>query len=372
MKTRVLILILAFIFRCVLGWLTTLGFKDGEKIRVTGDINNIYHKDSKCVIKISRFLILSENICAFSDHSRVRVIGNIDRQVIDSFNGNLWLSDAKIDVLEEVEDAERAKTVKYSWLENFRSYLVSRFKNFVPEPEAGLVSGVVLGYKKDIGQDFYEEMIKSGTIHIAVASGYNILLVGGSVLSVSFYFLRRKWATVVAISVMVFYATLSGGEAPVMRALWMAGLLFLGKVIGRSSQTAWILILTVWVMLIIDPTMVGSVSFQLSVMASVGLMMVEPRLTKYMQIKAGSGFSNFLGGLGITTTLSTMLTTMPVLWWHFDRVSLIGILSNTLILPLIPIMMIFGAGMLLLPSMFFLPVYALAHWVVLVIRFFGS
>ncbi len=372
MKIRVLILTLSLIVRCVLGWLTTLDFNPGEKIRLTGNINNIYHKDSKCVIKIARFLVLTENICAFEVDGRIRVIGTIDTQVIDSLNGNLWLRDAKIDVVKQNELTTVAKTGNSSWLDYFRSYLVSRFKSFMPEPEAGLVAGVVLGYKKDIGQDFYQEMIKSGTIHIAVASGYNILLVGGSVLSICFYFLKRKWATLVAILVMIFYAVLSGGEAPVVRALWMAGLLFIGKVIGRSTQTTWILALTVWVMLIVDLSMITSVSFQLSVMASVGLMMVEPRLSKYLQIKAGSGLSNFLSGLGITTTLSTMLTTMPVLWWHFDRVSLIGILSNTLILPLIPILMVGGVVMLLIPWLVVWPVYAIAHWIVLVIKFFGS
>jgi predicted membrane metal-binding protein len=58
-----------------------------------------------------------------------------------------------------------------------------------------LVAGILLGYKKDIGHIFYEQMINSGTVHIAVASGYNIMLVGGTILSVCFWIMNRKKAT---------------------------------------------------------------------------------------------------------------------------------------------------------------------------------
>lgn len=372
MKFRLLVLVLGLSFRCILGWFYTLNFTLGEKVKVTGYIYNIYHRDSKCVIKIANFLFTNEKICALKVNQKISVIGTLDREVIDSFNGNLWLRDAEIDLPSEIDNVKISRNSKTELLDYFRSNLVARFKNYVPEPEASLVSGVVLGYKNDIGQDFYDQMIKSGTVHIAVASGYNILLVGGSAMAIAFYLFKRKWATMIAIASMMFYALLAGGEPPVTRALWMAGMLFIGKVIGRGSQTAWILVLTVWVMLMVDPVLVSSVSFQLSVMASVGLMMLEPHLSRYLQKIGGTSLSGFLSGVGVTTTLSTMITTMPVLWWHFDRVSFIGILSNTLILPLVPALMILGAMMLVVPWFMAWPVYAVAHWIVLMIKFFGS
>ena len=250
--------------------------------------------------------------------------------------------------------------------------LVSRYKKFLPEPEAGLVAGVVLGYKKDIGQDFYDQMIRSGAVHIAVASGYNILLVGGLVLSVCFWFWRRSKAVIAALMAMIFYALLAGGEAPVVRAVWMAGFMYLGQVMGRGSLSYWSLMLTAWVMLMIEPALIASASFQLSVAASFGLMVIEPWMSRRAEKVVGEKLIGFLGSSGVMTTLSTMMVTLPIIWWHFGRMSLIGIVSNILILPMVPPLMILGAGMLVAPVVFSVPVYALAHWIVLVINFFGS
>ena len=170
---------------------------------------------------------------------------------------------------------------------------------------------------------------------------------------------------------MVFYALLAGGDPPVVRAVYMAGLMYLGQSLGRGTKSGWVLTLTAWVMLMIDPVLLSSASFQLSVAASYGLMVVEPWLSKKLVAVVGDGLINFAGSIGLTTTVSTMLLTMPIIWWHFGRMSLVSIVSNILILPFVPPMMMFGAGMLLFPGIFSLPVYALSHWIVLMIRFFG-
>lgn len=371
MRKRVLILLFLFIFRCVLGWVSTTGFSSGRKIRVSGHPDNMYQDITKCIIRIDRFMFSSEEICAKYQDTKIRVTGTVDMRLIDSLVGNLWLTSAEIEIMERSQELENSRTQDGGYLNNFREGLVSVYKKSVPEPEAGLVSGVVLGYKKDIGQELYQQMIKSGSIHIAVASGYNILLVGGAVLSLSFWFVSRSMAIWVAIVAMILYALLAGGDPPVVRAVWMAGLMFLGQVLGRGSRSGWLLTFTAWVMLMIDPTLLSSASFQLSVAASFGLMVVEPWLSKRLAGIAGSGLIDLAGSLGVMTTVSTMLPTLPIIWWHFGRMSLIGIVSNILILPFVPPLMILGVGMLLFPGILSFPVYALAHWMVLMIRFFG-
>jgi ComEC/Rec2-related protein len=372
MKNRLPVLVFLLIFRCILGWATTLDFSPGREIRVTGYPDNMYQDISKCIIKIDRFLFLSEEICAKYQDTEIRATGTLDKPLIDSFVGNLWLTSAEIEIMESNQELKETRTQDRDCLNNFRESLVSVYKKYVPEPEAGLVSGVVLGYKKDIGQELYQQMIKSGSIHIAVASGYNILLVGGVVLSLSFWIAHRSIAVWIALATMILYALLAGGDPPVVRAVWMAGLMYLGQVLGRRTRFGWVLAFTAWIMLMIDPTLLVSVSFQLSVGASFGLMVVEPWMSKKLASVAGGGLINFVGSMGVMTTASTMLMTMPVIWWHFGRMSLIGMVSNILILPFVPPLMIFGAGMLLFPGLFSFPVYALSHWIVLMIRFFGS
>jgi len=372
MRQRVLILGLSLILRCVLGWATTLRQEINKPVLITGNVDKIYQSGSECILSVGKILIGSGKICAAKPGDKVRVFGSFERRVIDSFEGRLWLVSKQIERLERTQEIENSRTQDGSWVNNFRERLVLIYKKFVPEPEAGLVAGVVLGYKKDIGQEFYEQMVRSGSIHIAVASGYNILLVGGAVLAFGFWWLRRAQTVWVAFLAMIFYAVLAGGEPPVVRAVWMAGLMYLGQVLGRGSVSSWVWLLTAWAMLMIAPTLIASASFQLSVAASFGLMVIEPEWSRRMEVAWGDSWTGLARSTGVMSTLSTMIVTMPIIWWHFARMSLFGIVSNILILPLVPPLMILGVGTLVLPRFLAWPTYALAHWMVLVINFFGS
>ena len=372
MRKRFFGLVCLLILRCILGWASTCSYPLNQRIKVTGNIVNLYHKDSDCIIVLGNFLINSGNICAAKVGERIEVFGSLERQVIDSFSGRLWLVSKQIDRLDKGLKNENLKTQNRSWVNYFREDLVSVYRKFMPEPEAGLVAGIVLGYKNDIGQNFYQQMIRSGTVHIAVASGYNILLVGGVILSTSFWFMKRSKAIWLALLGMIFYAALAGGEPPVIRAVWMAGLLYLGQALGRNILSWWVLCLTAWVMLMIEPALIASVSFQLSIAASFGLLVVEPKMRKMLDKTGFGAVGELAGKIGLSTTVATMFVTLPIIWWHFGRMSLIAIFSNSLILPLVPLLMILGVGMIVSPVIFSWPTYAVAHWLVLIIQFFGS
>ena len=371
MKWRVIFLILILIFRFSLGWMDSGKYGQHAKIKVTGNIDNIYQKDTECIIVVGRFWINYRNECSFSRSVRVQVIGKVNSGVIDRFLGRLWLDSAEIDESDVVVNKRVSSSVFLGLLESVREKIVGIYRRFLPEPESGLVAGIVLGYKKDIGQEMYELMVKSGTIHIAVASGYNIMLVGGTVLSVCFWLMKRKWASMVAIVAMMGYAMEAGGEPPVVRAVVMGGMVFLSALVGRKVLSWWILLVTGWVMILIEPWLLINVSFQLSMAASVGLMIVEPWVSKRLS-RHHEKLVDVLGGLGILTSFSTMAITAPIIWWNFGRLSMIGVVSNVMVLPLVPILMIFGAGMQILPGIFSYPTYVIAHWMVEVIRFFGG
>ena len=371
MKGRCIFLGVVLILRFALGWAEVSKYQPYSRIRVTGNIDNIYQNNAKCIIQIGRFWIDYRKDCSFSQSAKIEVVGNVKRGLIDDILGRLWLDSAELVVLKVNGSVWSAGKHNLGWLEAFREKIVAKYITNLAEPESGLVAGIVLGYKNDIGQAMYDLMVKSGTIHIAVASGYNIMLVGGTVLAICFWLMKRKWATVVAILAMSGYVLEAGGEPPVVRAVIMATVAFAALVIGRKTITWWILLVTGWVMVLIEPLMLVNVSFLLSMAASVGLMIVEPKISQFVA-RSHEKLAELLSGSGLTTSVSTMMTTMPIIWYSFGRMSLIGILSNTLILPLVPILMIFGAGMQVLPGVFSWPTYVIAHWMVEVIRFFGS
>lgn len=372
MKRRFLILVLLFLFRCILGYLEVNKFKTNDELSITGNINNIYQTDTICIIEVGKFILQTKNICAVRRGDRIKASGKVDKRVIDGIWGRISLPDATIYKLDVLANSNNGCGTFCDLINNFRENLLNVLRRNMPEPESGLVAGIVLGYKNDIGRNFYQEMVNSGTVHIAVASGYNVMMVGGMALALLFWIFKRRTATIAAIWVMILYTVLAGGEPPVIRAVWMAGLIYIARAVGRAGSSEWILSLAIWAMLIYDPYIVTSVSFQLSVAASVGMIVVEPWVKKKVEAKAGEVAVNFLAGMGFITSISTLVATAPIIGWHFGRVTWIGIVSNILILPLVPLLMTLAGVMLVLGRVMAVPVYALAHFMVLVIHFFGG
>ena len=370
MRSHWIFIFSILIFRFSLGLVSLANFHEYDHIRVTGNINNIYQNDSECIMVVGRFWIDSRSPCTYHLGTKIQVVGRVRGGVIDRLLGRLWLTSAELLVMDNMTKVNSTLLDFNGVFSRIAEYSANKYRRFVPEPESSLIAGIVLGYKKDIGQKLYGQMVKSGTIHIAVASGYNIMLVGGTVLSVCFWLMKRKPASIVAILVMMFYAIEAGGEPPVVRAVIMASAVFLAAVMGRKAVSWWILIVTGWLMVLIEPLLLVNVSFQLSMAASVGLMAIEPAISNYLS-KRAEKLSEILSGSGLLTSISTMIITAPIIWWHFGRMSWIGILSNILILPLVPILMIVGAGMQVLPQVFSWPTYVIAHWMVAVIGFFG-
>lgn len=371
MKWRILFIFVILVLRFFLGYVDSAKYRQTEVIKVTGNIDNIYQYNTECIIVLGRFWIDNRGVCSFSRNTSISVVGTVNSNVIDRFLGRLWLDRAELAVSVKPVIMASTQTVFSTFMDSVREKSVSIYRQFLPEPESGLVAGIVLGYKNDIGQEMYNLMVNSSTIHIAVASGYNIMLVGGTVLSVCFWFMKRKWASVVAILAMIFYAVEAGGEPPVTRAVIMGAVVFVAAIVGRRTISWWILLVTAWIMILIEPLLIFNVSFQLTMAASVGLMVVEPALTKVLS-RSHEKLVEILGGIGIMTSLSTMFVTTPIIWWNFGRMSWIGIVSNILILPLVPMLMITGSLMQVLPWVFSWPTYAIAHWMVEMIRFFGS
>lgn len=259
-----------------------------------------------------------------------------------------------------------------------RSKMVTLVRRNLPEPEAGLVLGVVMGFKSSLDKRFYANLVNSGTVHMVVASGYNVMLVASLALGIFLFAVSRRLAVMLSILVMGFYALLAGGEVSVIRASLMGSLAMLALTFGRVSRPWWILLVTVWLMLMIEPALVESISFQLSVAATFGVVVLAPLLSAWLS-KSGAALASLVARLDLTATLCAIFMTAPLIFFHFGRGSLISPLSNSLILPLVPILMALGGIMLTFGSL--LPVlggilawstYALAHTIVVLVNFFGG
>jgi competence protein ComEC len=200
-----------------------------------------------------------------------------------------------------------------------------------------------------LGDELETAFRRSGIIHIVVLSGYNIMIVVTFVLYVLGWFLPVKARLVAGIISIGVFALVVGLGASVVRASIMAGLGLLALVLGRRYAILRALFVAGAGMLVINPfLLVYDVGFQLSFMATLGLILVAPQFeTLLARAPTHIGIKDFF-----IATVATQIAVLPLLLYHIGEFSLVALIVNMLVLPVVPAAMLatFLAGLVALIS----------------------
>ncbi|MCB9812309.1 ComEC/Rec2 family competence protein [Candidatus Nomurabacteria bacterium] len=257
-----------------------------------------------------------------------------------------------------------------------KQHFLTSLKNLIPEPAAGLGAGILLGVQSALGTDIEEDFRRTGIIHIVVLSGYNVMLVVAFILFCFSFFLRLRWRIVAALVAITAFAFIVGLSATVVRATLMAALVLLAQYFGRQYDVLRALMFAGVLMLLINPyLLIYDIGFQLSFMATLGLVLVLPQFESTVaQGKTRIGVREFF-----LSTLATQIAVLPLLMYHIGQVSLIALIVNVLVLPVVPIAMLltFLAGVigLVLPSLGAVVAYVATlslQYILLVAKWFAA
>ncbi|MCA9360988.1 ComEC/Rec2 family competence protein [Candidatus Kaiserbacteria bacterium] len=211
-----------------------------------------------------------------------------------------------------------------------------RLEEVIIEPEVGLAEGLLLGVKQGLGDNLEMAFRKTGIIHIVVLSGYNVMLVVTFVLYVFAYFLPFRARLIAGVIAIALFALLVGLSSTVVRASVMASLLLMARSIGKSYQVLRGLVVAGIIMLIINPYLLAfDIGFQLSFIATLGLILVAPYVeSKFKAVPTSFGIREFL-----TATISTQIFVLPILLYQIGEFSVVAVLVNVLVLPMVPVAM---------------------------------
>lgn len=248
---------------------------------------------------------------------------------------------------------------------DIRESLDQRINKMLPSPQAELLSGIILGNKKDLPASLKLALRDTSTLHMVVVSGQNLTLLAALLMSLS-GLIRRKWAIFISLIGIIFYTLLTGAQIPVLRAAIMAILSFTAQIFGRQKDAVWILMLTAAVLLLVNPRWISDLSFQLSFLATLGVLVVAPVLESKLNF-----FPNFIKQ-DITITVGAQVMVIPVIAQYFHQISIVGVLSNLLVGWTIPIIMVLGTLMILLGSLFAFFTNIFLTYFTYVVYFFAS
>jgi competence protein ComEC len=241
----------------------------------------------------------------------------------------------------------------------------------VPEPEASLLQGIILGVRASIPRALYDLFNATGTSHILVISGANLTIIAALFSRAFGRLLGRRWAYWFTLGGVGLYVLLVGAEPAVARAALMAGLYLTALYLGRQATAYVSLCASGLLLTVINPFLLWDVGFQLSFAATLGLILFSPALDQFFERRLVRVLSKerakktvrYLDDL-LVVTLAAQILTLPLILYHFGQLSLVAPLANPLILPAQPVIIVVGGLATLVGLVPFLqPLAQLMFWV---------
>lgn len=211
----------------------------------------------------------------------------------------------------------------------------------LPEPHAGLASGILVGGKQGLGERLLDAFTNAGLIHIVVLSGYNVMIVAIAIMR-ALSFLPKRAATVVAALSIGLFVIGAGAGAASVRAGLMAGIGLFARSGAHAYTAVRALAFVVLLMLIYNPLLLAyDIGFQFSVAATLGLILWTPHVLERVRRIPSSLVREIAA-----STIAAQLGVLPLLLYHTGNLSLVAIPANLLALPAVPIAMLlsFVAG----------------------------
>jgi competence protein ComEC len=230
-------------------------------------------------------------------------------------------------------------------LETIRRASADGLARVLPEPEAGLAAGILVGLRDRVDRELAAAFTTAGVSHVVAISGWNIAIVG-ALVAASMRRASRRRRSLVTIVAIVGYTAFAGASASVLRAAVMAGVVLLARESGRAGTAAAALGWAVTILLLADPGLVLDPGFQLSALATAGLIAWATPLTRRLE-RAGRGRLPGWVAEGLGVSLAAQAATLPIVLAAFGRLALVAPVVDLAVVPLVPPAMAAGAVALL-------------------------
>jgi len=234
-----------------------------------------------------------------------------------------------------------------SLIKNYRLFLEEKIKTSLPFSQENLLRGIFLGSKFD-DKEIKDAFVNSGLIHLTAVSGQNFTIM----FSIFYeglkylYFLTPNLIFYLSSFLIIFFVLLMGFEGNVLRAGVMGFLLILVKnKFGRIPLKRNILVSALFLFSLFSPNLIfKDIGTQLSFLAITGIFYLSPILEKRFSFIKNNFFRKTF-----SETLSAQIFTYPLILYYFGNFNFFSLISNFLVLPIIPYVMTLASLFLFFP-----------------------
>ncbi|PZC46613.1 MAG: competence protein ComEC [Chloroflexi bacterium] len=270
-------------------------------------------------------------------------------------------------------------------LSAWRLRLADGLKEAVPEPQSSMDRALLLGLRTDIPPEVTEAFRRTGTSHLLAISGLHVGVVMLFLMGAVRLLFGRRWHLYLLLPLLGIwlYAAMSGMAPPVWRAAVMGSIYLWGMYLGRSRSALPAIGAAAVLMLAVDPHLLKDVSFQLSFAAVLGLAAlhqpIQDKLDQWLPTPE-SGPARLVRPMkaSIAMSLAAVIATLPLVAFHFEQVSTLGIPATLVTLPAIPAILgaslLASVGQLIFPpfgTFFGWGAWLATTYIIMVIEFFA-
>jgi competence protein ComEC len=221
-------------------------------------------------------------------------------------------------------------------LARVREWIQERIATNLEEQDAGLLNGLIVGGRGGLSPELRSQFAQTGTSHIVAVSGFNVVIVAGFTLRLLRGVLGSRAAACAALLAIFLYTLVVGAPPSATRAALMGSASLLAMLARRPADSLNGLLLAGALMVLVEPFVILDLGFQLSMLATAGLMLLSPGIERALR-----PLGRLAGAVAIP--LAAQIATLPLILHVFHTFSLIAVVANVLIAPLIPVAMALGA-----------------------------
>lgn len=318
--------------------------KKGEKVQASGiTLVNVYLKD-----------------CPFQYGDILRIKGKISPPYLQGnfgeFDYRLYLAQRRIFTVVNVWQEQKISKIGteninqlFSISVKIRDRLKKITNQLINSPYNSLLIGILLGERNGLSPEVKDTFIESGIMHILAVSGLHVgIIVAALSLLFKFLSLPRPLKAVLLLLSLIFYSSLSGFRPSVLRAALMFSLLVIGNLLNRQRNIYLSLFFSAWLILLFNPLLIYDAGFLLSFTVTFFILYFPPILQEVLSR------INPLIRNPLSLSIAAWIGIFPLSAYYFYKISLIGIIANLFIIPLVGIavvtgLLIFVIGLIYLP-----------------------
>ena len=264
---------------------------------------------------------------------------------LNEIDGILWLADTA-----KAEGGAGSMSVRI-WFTKLRSRFGGILEKFHGPLQSSFLRGVLLGDRSGIPTEVKESFMIAGTIHILAVSGaHGAVIAAALYIVLGLFRLPRRWVILLTIAGLVFFMMLTGAPASIVRATIMTAVVLGGRLLERKTDIYNSIAVAALITLLWSPSQLLNVGFQLSFAAVLSIVSIYPRLdllirkipARFEEIKAIDYVLKLFA-----VSFAAQLGTLPFTAYYFERFSIISLLANLIVVPLVGVNLILGCITLL-------------------------